>query len=212
VSAAASLVALIEGPAGRGGASVRLASPAVGILRGVPAPGHLLGPGEPFARLTILDRTHPLLVPEGVSGIVAEISVAGSGADAIPVEYAQPILALAPIDDGSAATSTVRPGASLRRAPGGAGGAAEAIPAGCHAILCPADGIFYRRPRPSEAPYVEIGDRVHAGRTLALIEAMKCFSAIVYGGAGVPDEAEIVEVRAADTSEVRHGQVLFVVR
>jgi len=41
---------------------------------------------------------------------------------------------------------------------------------------------------------------------------MKCFSAITYGGPGLPEEAEVVEIRAADASEVRHGQVLFVVR
>jgi biotin carboxyl carrier protein len=59
---------------------------------------------------------------------------------------------------------------------------------------------------------VEVGSRVRAGQTLALIEAMKCFSAIAYGGPGLPEEAEVAEIRAADVSEVRHGQVLFVVR
>ena len=207
MSATIPLIALSAADAPPDGDRVVLRSPAVGILRGVPTAGHLLGPGEVFARLTIIDRVHPLLVPEGVSGVVAVLHVDGFGSDTIPVEYAQPILTLAPISAASGLEIGAREG---RRAAGAAIG--EAIPAGCHAVLSPADGVLYRRPRPAEPPYVEPGSSVHAGQTLALIEAMKCFSAIAYGGPGFPDPAEIVEIRASDASEVRHGQILFVVK
>ncbi len=88
----------------------------------------------------------------------------------------------------------------------------EAIPDGCHAVVCPADGIFYRRPRPGDPAYVEVGSEVRTGQTLGLIEAMKTFSPIPYGGPGLPSPARIVEVRATDSQEIRHGQVIFVVR
>lgn len=221
MSTATPLIALITRTGESAGEAIVIHSPAVGILRGVPTPGHLFGPGEAFATLTVLDRTHALLIPEGVSGLVAEIEVDGHGADAISVEFGQPIFKLAPIEaalkaggvsaaghaaGGPAAGPTAEPGAA-------SGGAApEAIPEGCHAVLCPADGVFYRRSRPTEPPYVEVGSRVHEGQTLALIEAMKCFSAITYGAPGLPEEAEIVEIRAEDAAEVRHGQVLLVVR
>lgn len=234
MSAATSLIALITVTRSGDEERVTLGAPAVGILRGVPTSGHLLGSGEAFSRLTILDRSHPLLVPEGISGVVTDLAVEGSGADAIAVEYGQPILVLSPLNgmEGAERRSTMvsdgaataigergcRPrrsgtaGSAARGATGGVHAGEAAIPPGCHAVISPADGVFYRRPRPTEAPYVEIGARVRSGQTLALIEAMKCFSAIAYGGPGLPEEAEIVEARAEDASEIRHGQILFVVK
>jgi biotin carboxyl carrier protein len=61
-------------------------------------------------------------------------------------------------------------------------------------------------------PYVGAGDRVTRGQPIGLIEVMKTFNPIAYGGAGLPDEAEVVEVVAADGQEVRAGQALVVVR
>ncbi|MBI3448678.1 MAG: hypothetical protein HY049_07170 [Acidobacteria bacterium] len=201
------LTALVDAARVEGGDALLLA-PAVGILRGIPPPGRMLAPGETFARVTILGVSRELRVPEGLSGVVSHLAVDGFGADAVPVEYGQPLLTLAPIDAGKPGASPATSGAVASRG----SAALESLPPGCHAIPAPADGVFYRRPRPSDPAYVEVGDRVHAGQTLALIEAMKCFSAIGYGGAGLPEEAEVVEIRGADASEVRHGQVLFVVR
>jgi acetyl-CoA carboxylase biotin carboxyl carrier protein len=72
--------------------------------------------------------------------------------------------------------------------------------------------MFYRRPRPDAPAYVEVGQTVEVGATLALVEVMKCFSAITYGGPGLPPRAEVLEVREADGTEVQADQVLFVVR
>jgi acetyl-CoA carboxylase biotin carboxyl carrier protein len=72
--------------------------------------------------------------------------------------------------------------------------------------------MFYRRPRPDAPAYVEVGQTVEAGATLALVEVMKCFSAITYGEPGLPPRAEVVEARAADGDEVQAEQVLFVVK
>jgi acetyl-CoA carboxylase biotin carboxyl carrier protein len=210
MTAATSLIALADVVAATKG-GVLLLSPAVGILRGVPAPGRTLSGGEAFARLTILGRHHPLLVPEELSGIVADLAVNGFGADAIAVEFRQPLLTLAPIAAAGAAAPSrtgpyaTQPRKALHPGPGD-------LPAGSHAVLSPADGVFYRRARPTDPPYVETGARVRPGQTLALIEAMKCFSAITYGGGALPEEAEVLEIRAEDAAEVRHGQVLFVVR
>jgi hypothetical protein len=41
---------------------------------------------------------------------------------------------------------------------------------------------------------------------------MKTFNPIAYGGAGFPDEAEIVAVLVADAEEVRAGQALVTVK
>jgi acetyl-CoA carboxylase biotin carboxyl carrier protein len=206
MSATPGIVALLDDATTPDGGWLVL-SPAVGIVRGLPRPGRTIAGGETFARLTIVGRTHALLLPEEIGGVVTGLAVEGFGADAIAVEHGQPILTLAAIASATDARSKAR-----AAAPGSKRAAASEIPAGCHAVLSPADGVFYRRPRPSDPAYVEAGARIHPGQTLALIEAMKCFSAIVYGGAGLPEEAELVEIRAEDAAEVKHGQVLFVVR
>lgn len=215
MSKATPLIAMSAAPEEGGSGSILLLSPAVGVLRGIPSPGHLFGPGESIGSLTILDRAHPLLIPEGVAGLVTEVHVPGSGADALPVGYGQSLVTLAPLD-AAAAGEGVREALERARAGAGATGSAgagdTAIPEGCHGVPCPADGVFYRKPRPTDPPYVEVGSRVRNGQRLALIEAMKAFSAISYGAPGLPAEAEIVEIRAEDSTEVRHGQILFVVR
>ena len=63
-----------------------------------------------------------------------------------------------------------------------------------------------------EAAVVEVGSRVQAGDPLGLVEVMKTFNQILYGGPGFPEDAEVVEVRAGDAEEVRAGQILMVVR
>jgi acetyl-CoA carboxylase biotin carboxyl carrier protein len=72
--------------------------------------------------------------------------------------------------------------------------------------------MFYRRPRPDAPAYVEIGHVIEEGNTLALVEVMKCFSAITYGGEGLPPRAKVIEIRAEDSAEVQAEQVLFVVQ
>jgi biotin carboxyl carrier protein len=53
---------------------------------------------------------------------------------------------------------------------------------------------------------------VATGQPLGLIEVMKTFHPIVYGGRGLPERAELVEFRVADGAEVSAGQTLVVVR
>jgi len=45
-------------------------------------------------------------------------------------------------------------------------------------ILSPLSGVFYRAASPTSAPFVEEGQEVSAGKTLAIIEAMKVMNEI----------------------------------
>jgi acetyl-CoA carboxylase biotin carboxyl carrier protein len=188
------LEALVE-PAAGGGWTVR--SPRVGIYRGCPRAGGRRMAGDTVGRLTVLDRSEDLLLPAGVDGLVTDIAIHDR---ALPVEYGQPLFTLAPV----AAVGALPPSASPR------GG--DSLPEGCFAVTCPIDGVFYRRPSPAAPAYIEIGGTVEAGRTLGLIEAMKSFNVVAYGGPGLPAQAIIEEIRAVDAAEVRQGAVLFVVR
>lgn len=176
-----------------------LSSPAVGFYGFAPRVGEVLVGGSRVGRLTTLGRTVELLVPKGVTGRVAERQLA-TRSD--PVEYGQVLLRLVPVEAGDVGEGIVT----------GAEQAARGLPEGTFAVTSPTHGMFYRRPRPEDPAYVEPGQIVEQGSTLGLVEVMKCFSAISYGGDQLPTRAEIVEVRAEDGAEVASDEVLFVVR
>jgi acetyl-CoA carboxylase biotin carboxyl carrier protein len=76
-----------------------------------------------------------------------------------------------------------------------------------HVITSPLVGTFYRRPAPTEPPYVEIGDRVEKGDTLCIIEAMKVMNEIKAEHAGV-----VEKILVEDGKPVEYGQPLMVIR
>lgn len=49
---------------------------------------------------------------------------------------------------------------------------------GGHFITSPMVGTFYRSPSPGAAPYVNVGDTIKKGQTVAIIEAMKIMNEI----------------------------------
>jgi acetyl-CoA carboxylase biotin carboxyl carrier protein len=71
-------------------------------------------------------------------------------------------------------------------------------------VRSPMVGTFYRSSGPDAAPYVEVGDVVAAGQTVAIVEAMKLFNPIAVEAAGI-----VVEVLAADGQPVEFDQPLF---
>lgn len=176
-----------------------LGSPAVGAYGSAPVVGEVVVGGSRVGRLTTLGRTVDLVVPHGVTGLVVERKQTDRSE---PVGYGQELLRLAPVEasgeSGAAAVGSIA--------------ANDDLPEGTLAVRSSIHGMFYHRPRPDEPAYVEIGQIVETGVTLGLVEVMKCFSAIVYGGGGLPARAEIVEVRAEDGAEVEADEILFVVR
>lgn len=54
----------------------------------------------------------------------------------------------------------------------------ESKEVGGHFITSPMVGTFYRSPSPGAAPYVNVGDTVKKGQTVAIIEAMKIMNEI----------------------------------
>jgi biotin carboxyl carrier protein len=73
-------------------------------------------------------------------------------------------------------------------------------------------GVFYNRPSPEAAPFVQAGSAVSAGNVLGLVEVMKSFNQIIYGGPGLPERGEVAQVLVSDNAEVVFGQVLFRIR
>lgn len=74
-------------------------------------------------------------------------------------------------------------------------------------VISPLPGIFYRKPGPGKAPFVEVGDTVEAGQTIGIVEIMKQFTEIQSDTAGVIESFE-----ADDGAMVNPGDTLVVVR
>ena len=47
-----------------------------------------------------------------------------------------------------------------------------------HAVKSPMVGTFYRSPSPTSGPFVEVGQKVNAGDTICIVEAMKMMNQI----------------------------------
>ncbi len=73
-------------------------------------------------------------------------------------------------------------------------------------VTAPVQGILYHRPEPTAPPFVAVGSVVREGETLALIEAMKTYTAVKADAAGT-----VARVAAEDGKPVSHGQLLFVI-
>ncbi len=68
-------------------------------------------------------------------------------------------------------------------------------------------GTFYAAPAPGEPPFVQVGDRVQAGQTLGIVEAMKTMNEIE-----APASGEIIEIGVENGQPVEFGQVLMRLR
>ena len=56
------------------------------------------------------------------------------------------------------------------------------------------------------------GMRVTVGTVVGLVEVMKCFSQISYGGPGLPERGTVVKALIDESAEVRFGQTLLLVK
>jgi acetyl-CoA carboxylase biotin carboxyl carrier protein len=70
-----------------------------------------------------------------------------------------------------------------------------------HVITSPMIGTYYAAAGPNEPPFVQVGDRVDAGQTVAIIEAMKIMNEIVSEHSGVVAE---IYVRNGEAVEYGH--------
>jgi acetyl-CoA carboxylase biotin carboxyl carrier protein len=73
-----------------------------------------------------------------------------------------------------------------------------------HPILAPLVGTFYRAPEPGAKPFVEEGDVVDEGQTIAIVEAMKLMNQVKADRPG-----RVAEITATDGDWVEFEQVLM---
>ena len=115
------------------------------------------------------------------------------------------------IERGMPAGAVVQPAAAGPAAPAAsaAGSAADGAPPaeadGRHAILAPLVGTFYRAPQPGAKPFVEEGDVVDVGQTVAVVEAMKLMNHVQADEAG-----RVAEILVEDGAWVEFEQALII--
>ena len=80
----------------------------------------------------------------------------------------------------------------------------ESAASGAFTVKSPMVGVFYSAPGVDEKPYVEVGDTVHTGDVLCLIEAMKIMNEIT-----AERDGAITEILAENKQVVEFGQPLF---
>lgn len=195
------LIANVRAEEGDSGTLI-VASPVVGRANGAPRNGVFLNPFDAVLTVEVLNQRYTLRLPRDVQGRVTETFLPRA---LTPVAYNDPLVRLDPrVLDASAGHEL----AAGDPATVAGGPAAEDM----IVVSAPSEGIFYRRPTPDSDPYVEEGSKVAMGSVLGLVEVMKCFNQIAYGGPGYPERGEIARILIEDTSEVQFGQPLFWVK
>ena len=71
-------------------------------------------------------------------------------------------------------------------------------------VSAPMVGVFYAAPSPGADPFVRVGDRVKAGQTLCIVEAMKVMNEVVSEVDG-----EVVDICVEDGDLVEYGSCLM---
>jgi len=123
---------------------------------------------------------------KGLFGTGVVLTRTNSGT-ALPVPVAHPApFAPAPVMPAAPAAPAPAPAAPLKE------------------IRSPMVGTFYAAPEPGAEAYVRVGQRVTAGQTVCIVEAMKIMNEIEAELSGV-----IREVCVEDATPVEYGQVLF---
>ncbi len=112
-----------------------------------------------------------------------------------PVVHAAPA---APAPGYAAAPAPAAPAALSAPA------AAAAVPA--HAVRSPMVGTVYLSADPQSKPYVNIGDKVKAGDTLMLVEAMKTFNPVEADRAGT-----VKAIYVQNAQPVEYGEPLVLI-
>lgn len=89
-------------------------------------------------------------------------------------------------------------------APAAAAPAAPA-PAKGEQVKSPMVGTIYLQPQPGADSFIKVGDRVSAGQTLLIVEAMKTMNPIPAPRAGV-----VLEILVSDAQPVEFGEPLVI--
>jgi acetyl-CoA carboxylase biotin carboxyl carrier protein len=123
----------------------------------------------------------------------APVHVAPGNSSGDPyLQAAEPVAAPAPVLSQESAVPELQPEASSENV---------------HVLKSPIVGTFFAAPSPDAPPFVNVGDRVHVGQVLCIVEAMKLMNEIESEFAG-----EIVRIHVENGQPVEYGQPLYTIK
>jgi acetyl-CoA carboxylase biotin carboxyl carrier protein len=175
------------------GDDLTVRSPAVGLWRGGPSPGRVVRPGDEIGELEILGVLHRLVAPAHAVGAV--------------VDDGRPRRAPIAVDHG-AVLFRVDP-AAVAGTLAAAETAQDAATTGALLFRAPLSGRFYARPGPDQPPFVHAGDEIAEGQTVGLLEVMKTFNRLTYGGEGLPVRARVKAVLPDNEADLDQGDAIL---
>lgn len=175
---------------------IALLAPSPGLFRHGPPLGLRLVPGARLGELEVVDRLAQLVVPEDAEGVVVALP-AGHPRARIPVAYGTQLVLL---DPEAGAPASARGARAATHTKDGASGLVFKTPLG---------GRYYARPAPDAEAFVKVGDEVGPGTTLAIVEVMKTFNRVQYGGPALPPRAKVVRLVRKDGDDVSAGDPLI---
>jgi acetyl-CoA carboxylase biotin carboxyl carrier protein len=187
---------VVTGPAGEP-PRWRVASPGVGWFVPAVAVDHVVAPGDELGTLDVLGVRYALHAPK-VHGLVLAPGDARVLA-ARGVGYGEVLAWIDPALGGAGERQAAATAASTD----GAAGATGLV------FAAPTSGRYYGKPGPGKPPFVAVGDEIGEGTTVCLLEVMKTFNRVTYGGGGLPPRARVAAILAADESDVDAGAPLL---
>jgi acetyl-CoA carboxylase biotin carboxyl carrier protein len=168
---------------------VEIASPSIGWWQPRVAAGAIVRGGELLGVLDVLGTHHDVIAPPEARGAVIDRA---KGAR-VAVGFGATILVLDPRGAGEAAAAA----ASTKAETSGL------------VFAAPLSGRFFARPGPGKPPFVAVGAEIAPGQTICMLEVMKTFNRVTYGGAGLPERARVTAILVADEEDVTMGQAIL---
>jgi acetyl-CoA carboxylase biotin carboxyl carrier protein len=191
-----------EAPRDAGGSRFTLGAPAPGWFRPLVGIAAWCEAGTPIGTLDILGRVHLLVVPPNIAGATEAPTDDAAGMSPRAVAYRDPVMRLS--------TQAIAAGQSPGARPDAAAASAPAAPTAAGLVFrAPTSGRFYGRSGPDKPPFVEPGTQLRHGATICLLEVMKTFHRVTYGGPGLPDTARVSSVLVRDGDDVNAGDPLL---
>ncbi|AGB84335.1 acetyl-CoA carboxylase biotin carboxyl carrier protein [Serratia rhizosphaerae] len=115
---------------------------------------------------------------------ISELEIA-EGEESVRISRAAPAQAYPVMQQAYAAPAQPAPALATAVAAAEAEAPAAAAAVSGHVVRSPMVGTFYRTPSPDAKAFVEVGQKVNAGDTLCIVEAMKMMNQIEADKSGV---------------------------
>ncbi len=173
------------------GGRTALLSPSVGFVRNAPVLGTFVRAGTAICELETLGVVCCVRAPDDVHGIVVETDERGLAH--APVQYGQAICVI------DAQLGELGRGTPVDTSVSVSGAVTGFV------FKAPSSGRFYARAAPDKPAFVSVGDEIVTGKAVGLLEVMKTFHRLHYGGPGLPARARVKAILAEDQDDLAAG-------